>query len=210
MTRQRGRYDLYAGQTPGQTLGPFFSQGLVRGDRAEPAAFRPVLATDSTRGERLRIEGAVFDGLGRPVPDALLELWQADADGRYAHPLQASAVASPSPACDASFSGFGRCATDDDGRFAFSTVRPGAVPGPGGKPQAPHLNVILGARGMARLAFTRIYLADDPALTSDPVLALVPQARRATLLAQRVLEARGTYRFEVHLQGPRETVFFEF
>jgi protocatechuate 3,4-dioxygenase alpha subunit len=203
-----GSYDLYAGQTPGQTVGPFFSQGLVRARPDEPRVFQSVLTTDSTRGERLRLEGTVYDGLERPISDALIELWQADADGRYAHPLQPGAAGAPS--AETSFHGFGRCASDDAGRFAFETVRPGAVPGPGGRPQAPHLNVILGARGMARLAFTRIYFADDPALAGDPVLALVPQARRATLLAQRVAESPRTYRFDVHLQGERETVFFDF
>lgn len=208
--RSPGRYDLYAGQTPGQTVGPFFSQGLVRARRDEPPVFQAVLATERTRGERLRIEGAVFDGLERPIPDALIELWQADADGRYAHPLQPAPPASAAPAHAPTFHGFGRCASDDAGCFAFETVRPGAVPGTGGTPQAPHINVILGARGMARLAFTRLYFADDPALASDPVLALVPEARRATLLAQRVAGAPGTYRFDLHLQGARETVFFDF
>lgn len=204
-----GAYDLYVGQTPGQTVGPFFSQGLVRAQRDEPRAFQSVLTSESTRGERLRLEGAIFDGLARPIPDALIELWQADADGRYAHPLHPGTRAAGA-VHDAAFCGFGRCASDDAGRFAFETVRPGAVPGPGGRLQAPHINVIVGARGMARLAFTRIYFADDPALTSDAVLALVPEARRATLLAQRVAEAPRTYRFDLHLQGDRETVFFDF
>lgn len=208
--RSSGRYDLYAGQTPGQTVGPFFSQGLLRARRDEPAVFQAVLATERTRGERLSIEGAVFDGLGRPISDALIELWQADADGRYAHPLQPGVLAGAPQARDVTFHGFGRCASDDAGRFAFETVRPGAVPGPGGRPQAPHINVILGARGMARLAFTRLYFADDPALDSDAVLALVPEARRATLLAQRVSASPCTYRFDLHLQGDRETVFFDF
>ena len=86
-----GAYDLYAGQTPGQTVGPFFSQGLVRARRDEPSVFGPVLASDGTRGERLRLEGTVYDGLGRPIPDALIELWQADSAGRYAHSLQPGA-----------------------------------------------------------------------------------------------------------------------
>jgi protocatechuate 3,4-dioxygenase alpha subunit len=215
--RYPGRYDLYAGQTPGQTVGPFFCQGLVRVAstfqarqlcRAERDVIHPALADETTPGERLRMEGTVYDGLGRPVPDALVEIWQADAQGRHAHPLQAGAREPP-----AGFSGFGRCASDDSGRFFFETIRPGAVPGPRGAPQAPHLNVILGARGLPRLAFTRIYFAGDPALERDPVLACVPEARRATLLARPVPGAPGgsaRYVFDIHLQGERETVFFDF
>ena len=218
-----GRYDLYAGQTPGQTVGPFFCQGLVRiapifQSRqlccAERDVIHHLLADASTPGERLRIEGTVYDGLGRPIPDALVEVWQADAHGRYAHPLQLGRDSELAP----SFSGFGRCATDDAGRFFFETIRPGAVPGPGGVPQAPHVNVILGARGLPRLAFTRIYFAGDPALGRDPVLACVPEARRATLLARFVPEGAvpsvpdgaARYVFDIHLQGERETVFFDF
>jgi protocatechuate 3,4-dioxygenase, alpha subunit len=209
-----GRYDLYEGQTPGQTVGPFFGQGLVRvrSNFQLPAlcpeerdVIGPVLVNEGTRGERLRIEGRVFDGLQRPIPDALIEIWQADADGRYAHPLQPG-----EPQRGAIFQGFGRCPSNDAGQFVFETVRPGAVLGPGGRPQAPHINVILGARGMARLAFTRLYFADDPALAGDAVLALVPEARRSTLLAKRVAEVPLTYRLDLHLQGERETVFFDF
>jgi protocatechuate 3,4-dioxygenase alpha subunit len=227
-----GRYDLYAGQTPGQTVGPFFCQGLVRVAstfqssqqqpgahglcRAELDLIHQLLADASTPGERLRIEGTVYDGLGRPIPDALVEVWQADAQGRYAHPLQLGERFRDSPAAPG-FSGFGRCASDDSGRFFFETIRPGAVPGPGGAPQAPHVNVVLGARGLPRLAFTRLYFAGDPALGRDPVLACVPEARRATLLARQMPEAASSapggfarYVFDIHLQGERETVFFDF
>jgi protocatechuate 3,4-dioxygenase alpha subunit len=213
--RYPGRYDLYAGQTPGQTLGPFFAQGLVRVAsvfqsrqlcRDERDVIHNLLADASTPGEHLRIGGTVYDGLGRPIPDALVEVWQADAQGRHGRSREA-----------ASFTGFGRCATDDAGRYFFETIRPGAVPGPGGAPQAPHLNVILGARGLPRLAFTRIYFAGDPALGRDPVLACVPEVRRATLLARPVPEGAAPsapdgsarYVFDIHLQGERETVFFD-
>ena len=218
-----GRYDLYAGQTPGQTVGPFFCQGLVRiapifQSRqlccAERDVIHHLLADAATPGERLHIEGTVYDGLGRPVPDALVEIWQADAQGRYAHPLQAGARWEGNPPAP-SFSGFGRCASDDSGRYFFETIRPGAVPGPGGAAQAPHLNVVLGARGLPRLAFTRIYFAGDPALARDPVLACVPEARRATLLARLASESAApggasSDLFDIHLQGERETVFFDF
>ncbi|MEO8180195.1 MAG: protocatechuate 3,4-dioxygenase subunit alpha [Deltaproteobacteria bacterium] len=214
--RYPGCYDLYGGQTPEQTLGPFFSQGLVRvaDTFASPSLCRDaedvignVLASELTPGERLRLEGTVYDGLGCPIPDALVEIWQADAEGRYAHPLQLGEQFVKAP-----FQGFGRAPTDDGGRFFFETIRPGAVPGPGGSAQAAHLNVVLGARGMTRLAFTRIYFADDPALARDPVLGQIPAARRATLLARRRLEAPGrpTYVFDIHLQGELETVFFDF
>lgn len=225
--RYQGRYDLYAGQTPGQTVGPFFAQGLVRIAPVFPSSrlcsserdvIHHLLADAATPGERLRIEGTVYDGLARPIPDAVVEVWQADAQGRYAHPLQPGHDPPRDHRVASGFSGFGRCATDDAGRFFFETIRPGAVPGPGGAPQAPHLNVILGARGLPRLTFTRIYFAGDPALARDPVLACVPQARRSTLLARPVPEgtapsaAEGCARFvfDIHLQGEHETVFFDF
>jgi protocatechuate 3,4-dioxygenase alpha subunit len=230
-----GRYDLYAGQTPGQTVGPFFCQGLVRiapvlhssqllpGAHGLCSAERDVihhlLADAATPGERLRIEGTVYDGLARPVPDALVEVWQADAQGRYVQRSQLGERQDKLRENELapSFNGFGRCASDDAGRFFFETIRPGAVPGPGGAPQAPHFNVVLGARGLPRLAFTRIYFAGDPALARDPVLACVPEARRATLLARQMPEAASSapggfarYVFDIHLQGERETVFFDF
>ena len=214
--RYPGRYDLYARQTPGQTVGPFFAQGLVRCApvfqskqlcSAERDVIHQLLADDATAGERLRIEGTVYDGLDRPVPDAMLEIWQADAAGRYAHPLQLGERQR-----EAAFQGFSRAATDDSGRYFFETIRPGSVPGPGGAAQAAHINVVLGARGLPTLLFTRIYFAEDPALAHDPVLMLVPAARRATLLARRVADSagRGTLVFDLHLQGDGETVFFDF
>jgi protocatechuate 3,4-dioxygenase alpha subunit len=212
----QGRYDLYAGQTPEQTVGPFFCQGLARVAAifCSPVLCRDtadvignLLADERTPGERLRIEGTVYDGLGRPIPDALVEIWQADAEGRYAHPLQLG-----ERFVEASFHGFGRAPTDDAGRFFFETIRPGVVPGPGGSAQAAHINLVLGARGMTRLAFTRIYFADDPALAQDPVLECVPAARRTTLFARRRLDSPGkrTHVFDIHLQGEFETVFFDF
>jgi len=216
-----GNYDLYAGQTPEQTVGPFFCQGLVRIAatfqsaqlcRSERDVLHNLLADEATPGERLRIEGTVYDGLDRPIPDALVEIWQADAEGRYAHPLQPGDPHRDTAFQSSGFQGFGRAATDDSGRFFFETIRPGALPGPGNGVQAAHINVVLGARGMPRLAFTRIYFADDPALAADPVLALVPAERRATLLARRRADSpdRRTHVFDLHLQGARETVFFDF
>lgn len=199
------------GQTPSQTLGPYFHQGLVRVRRMfqvpgvcidDVDVIGNVLVTGDTEGERLRIEGGVYDGAGKPVPDALIEIWQADAHGRY----RVGRAVGPSSAPW----GFGRAPTDASGSFFFETVKPGSVASASGAPQAPHLNVIVGARGMARHAFTRIYFAGDAALEGDPVLACVPRERRATLIAERLSGAAlPTYRFDVRLQGERETVFFE-
>lgn len=212
--RIRGNYDVYLGQTPGQTLGPFFHQGLLRTRAAfqlpglctdDVDVFGATLAGPGTFGERLALEGVVYDGLGGPIGDALLELWQADAHGRYPHPLDPSGRGP-----DAVFRGFGRAATDERGTFSFVTVKPGCVPAAAGA-QAPHVNLVLGARGMTRHAFTRVYFEGDPGLAQDPVLALVPERRRHTLLAKASGQREGVtaYRFDIHLQGEDETVFFE-
>jgi protocatechuate 3,4-dioxygenase alpha subunit len=186
------------GQTPSQTVGPFFHFSLCR-----PGA--ETLVGPDTKGERLEIVGRVLDGDGAPVPDALIEIWQANADGRYAHPDDDQAKP-----LDPAFRGFGRCASDADGRFRFATIRPGRVPGRGNTLQAPHVNVGLFARGLLRRLVTRIYFDDTPENAEDPVLALVPDpARRATLLAKRVAGDTPVYRFDIVLQGRGETVFFE-
>ena len=187
-------------QTPSQTVGPFFSVGLTRA-----TAPQNVLAADETEGERIRIEGTVFDGAGRGVEDALVEIWQANARGRYRHPLDNG----PAP-IDPTFFGFGRCPADSNGAFSFLTVKPGAIHDGDGHSQAPHINVIVFARGMLVHAFTRMYFSDDT-LGSDPVLALVDADRRATLVAARVDIAGEpvVYRWDIHLQGAMETVFFD-
>src|SRR5262245_29659230 len=186
-----------AGQTPSQTAGPFFHLGL-----SWPGA--ETLVEPDTKGERMEIVGRVLDGDGAPVPDALIEIWQANADGRYAHPEDAQAKP-----LDPAFRGFGRCASDAEGRFRFATIRPGRVPGRGNTLQAPHVNVGLFARGLLRRLVTRIYFADAAENAEDPVLALVPEARRATLLAKRTPGEGAVYRFDIVLQGEGETVFFE-
>ena len=181
--------------TPSQTVGPFFAI-LV------PATGRAVLATDHTDGQRIVVEGSVCDGAGHPVPDALVEIWQANAAGHCNHP-EDSRTHGPDPA----FDGFGRVHTDADGRYAVETVKPGIVPGPQGQPQAPHLLVGLFARGLLTRLVTRIYFDDEPTNAQDPILACVASDRRATLIASR--HAEGRYRFAVVLQGPHETVFFD-
>lgn len=184
--------------TPSQTVGPYFRIGLTW---KHP---RPCIAAPEAKGERVHLTCRVFDGDGALVNDALLEIWQADAGGKYNHPddLQTTAV-------DAGCCGFGRMGTDEEGACEFETVKPGGVPGTGNMLQAPHLNLGVFARGMLRQFYTRIYFEGDPANDDDPVLALVPKERRNTLMAQADSERPGGWRFDVHLQGERETVFFD-
>ncbi|MGH6903547.1 MAG: protocatechuate 3,4-dioxygenase subunit alpha [Geminicoccaceae bacterium] len=191
-------------QTPSQTVGPFFAYGLTPEQYGYP--FRSLagssLADDDTPGERIRIAGRVLDGDGVPVPDALIEIWQADALGRYAHPADRRGS-------NLRFTGFGRCGTgtDPENRFTFDTIKPGAI----GDGQAPHINVVVFMRGLLCHVHTRIYFADEAeANARDPVLASVEEARRHTLIAARETTPAGTvYRLDLHLQGPDETVFFD-
>ena len=192
------------GITPSQTVGPFFAPALTPG---EQYPWRQPLINDlitpDASGERIRIEGRVFDGEGAPISDSMIEIWQADAAGRYAHPADPRRP-------NAKFTGFGRAGTDPEGRFSFSTIKPGVVPGPNGKPQAPHIVVAVFARGLPRHAYTRLYFADEANNANDPVLALVPAERRDTLIARRT-EKNGAavYTFDIRLQGDNETVFFD-
>jgi protocatechuate 3,4-dioxygenase alpha subunit len=181
--------------TPFQTVGPFFHYAL-------PYAGGDTLAAEATLGEPIVIEGTVWDGAGAPMPDALVEIWQANSAGRYHHPGDRRGLP-----LDPSFDGFGRTPTDAAGRFAFTTVKPGRVPGPGAVLQAPHVLVGLLGRGLLTRLITRIYFDDEPSTAGDPILALVPEARRSTLVARR-LEA-GRYRFDIKVQGEDETVFFD-
>jgi protocatechuate 3,4-dioxygenase alpha subunit len=193
------------GLTPSQTVGPFFAYGLTSNGKYDwNDAFTSNLVTPDTSGERIRIEGRVFDGGGAPVPDCMLEIWQADAQGRFSDPQDQRALP------NSSFKGFGRCGTDADGGYAFDTIKPGMVPDPDGKPQAPHILVAIFARGMLVQNYTRIYLGGEAANAADPVLALVPVDRRATLIAQRAnCNGSAAYRLDIHLQGDNETVFFD-
>jgi protocatechuate 3,4-dioxygenase alpha subunit len=183
--------------TPGQTVGPFFALGLDRPEWADMTRGNP-------QGQRIVIEGQVLDGDGAPVPDALIELWQANAAGRYDHVEDTRT----DKAIDANFHGYGRVATDSQGRFRVATIKPGPVPGRGNTLQAPHINVAFFARGLLRQLHTRIYFADEPANASDPLLsAIEDDAARQTLLARP--EAAGTYRFDFILQGKDETAFLD-
>lgn len=183
--------------TASQTVGPFFAPTLLRTD-----AERHVLVTGETPGERIRIAGRVRDGDGLGVPDAMVEIWQANAEGRYNHPADTRDLP-----LDPSFLGFGRSGADADGAYWFETVKPGRVPFDTSRWQAPHICVAVFARGLLNHLFTRLYFADDPANADDPVMLCVPEARRPTLMA-RSLPGSGVYTFDIVLQGADETAFF--
>jgi protocatechuate 3,4-dioxygenase, alpha subunit len=192
------------GITPSATVGPFFLFGLIPSTYGGQDIITNNLVTPDVSGEKIRIEGRVLDGDGAPIPDAMLEIWQADAAGRYAHPTDQRALP------NAAFKGFGRSQTDEAGRYSFDTIKPGAVPGPNGRMQAPHIAVNLFSRGVLKQMVTRIYFSDEEANASDPILGLVPEGRRATLTARREQQAgAAVYRFDFKLQGDDETVFFE-
>jgi len=199
------------GQTPWQTVGPFFHYALPwKGGAdlfgysalgARPDLFPPshdllhqAPAKGDVPGERIELRGRVLDANNAPVSDALLEIWQADVDGRYA----------TSPG--GGFIGFGRTATSDAGEYRFLTIRPGQVPGPSRSLQAPHVAIGVFGRGLLKRLATRLYFAGDPANEQDPILQLVPPARRSTLLAHL---QDGAWHFDIHLQGEYETVFFD-
>ncbi len=185
--------------TSSQTVGPFFSPALLRAD-----ARRNVLTQPETVGERIRIEGRVLDGGGMPVDDALVEIWQANAHGRYNHPADTS-----SAPLDPSFLGFGRSGTNADGSYWFETIKPGPVPFDKERMQAPHIGVTIFSRGLLNHLVTRLYFEDEPTNAEDPVLQHVPTNRRATLIAKRESDgATAIYRFDIIMQGANETAFF--
>lgn len=183
--------------TPFSTVGPFFKL-LVR-ERPEGT---DCLVSAATRGERITIAGSLIAGNGEPVDDGLVEIWQADANGRHHHPEDPQ-----SELADPAFQGFGRAATARGGSFSFRTIKPGSVPGPDGKPQAPHILISVMARGVMSRCWTRLYFDDESQNDTDPILRLVPADRRDTLIARRV--ANGNYEFNIVLQGKGETVFFD-
>lgn len=189
MTGARADDGATAGVTPSQNLGPFFSLELLR------SAINVVAPAD-VAGRRIRLDGRLVDGEGRPVLDGLVEIWQADAQGRYLHPR----VWGRAPRT--SFVGFGRSGTVDDGHFWFETVMPGRTE----EDRSPHLNVAVSARGLVHRGLTRVYFEDVPPTEADLFFAAVPGPRRATLIARRVDADR--YEWDVVMRGPRETVFF--
>jgi protocatechuate 3,4-dioxygenase alpha subunit len=186
-------------QTASQTVGPFFSYGLFFGGEN-------LLVTERTSGERIVIKGRVLDGDGQPVPDALVEIWQADAQGFFNHHVDPN-----HEKADKFFRGFGRSETVEEGVFWFKTVKPGCVRWHNEQDQAPHVNVRVFARGMLIHATTRLYFSDETANQADPVLSSIDDPeRRQTLIANREeSEDLPCYRFDIHLQGDSETVFFD-
>jgi protocatechuate 3,4-dioxygenase alpha subunit len=183
--------------TTSQTVGPFFSIGMTRMKRDD-------LVSAGASGERVTISGQVFDGDGKPVSDAILEIWQANTYGKYAHPADQQ-----DKPVEASFSGYGRIPTDDEGKFRFTTIKPGQVPDLEGKLQAPHIVVSVFARGLLRRLVTRIYFPDEPTNAADFVLNLVEPSRRETLIAKMIAGVNGALKWDVILQGSSETVFFD-
>jgi len=186
--------------TASQTIGPYLHIGTDWLNTAD-------LADPGVPGERLVLQGCLLDGDGKPVTDGLIELWQADADGHYAHPDDPAYVPGQS-----GFRGFGRVPTDGQGRFRFTTIKPGRVAGAGGRPQAPHIMVNVFARGLLKQLSTRVYFPDGAGNDDDPVLAQVPAGRRPTLIARAGAEA-GVLEWDIVLQAsashPDETVFFD-
>jgi len=180
-------------RTPSQTAGPYLSIAMTWPDG-------PFVVPESTDGA-VWIRGRLLDGVGEPVPDGLIESWQADEEGRFAHPAAASRGRT-------SFRGFGRCTTDEAGRFGLLTVVPGPVPAADGQPQAPHIDISVFARGILTRLVTRLYFEDEAAANAaDPVLRSIDDpARRSTLVARRGDDG---YTFDIHLQGAEETVFFD-
>ena len=181
-------------QTPSQTAGPYFAYGLTARQYHYPNGqiADGEMAVEGDK-RRIRILGRVYDGAGAPIPDALIEFWQADAEGRYGAP---------------GFSGFGRqgTGTDPEGRFIFDTIKPGAASG-----AAPFVTIVVLMRGLLSHVYTRLYFSDEEAANAaDPVLASVRANRRRTLIATREATADAVhYRFDIHMQGAEETVFFD-
>lgn len=212
------------GQTPWQTVGPFFHYGLPWKGGADLVGGSDIGARldlfpeehdvlhlapprGPVSGEIVALVGTVRDGAGNPVPDAMIEIWGANAAGRY-HGAADTRAEIP---LDPGFVGFGRAAVDAEGGFRFLTLRPGRVPMDlrSNRWQAPHVAVGVFGRGLLKRLATRVYFADDADHRDDPILALVPESRRGTLIAPRVAEDPPTYRFDIVLSGDGETVFFD-
>lgn len=181
--------------TPSATVGPYLHLGLTEKYSATQ------IALVGAKGERVRLRCRVFDAENTAVNDAMIEIWQADSDGRYKHTADSES--------EIPFSGFGRAATNEHGFCDFETIKPGRVPAPDGKLQAPHITVAVYARGILLQLYTRIYFSGDLANEQDPVLALVPEVRRKTLLARPDAFHPNGWQFDIRLRGENETVFFD-
>jgi protocatechuate 3,4-dioxygenase alpha subunit len=192
------RTDALLGLAASQTVGPFFQigfEGLYQNDLTVPGI----------KGRLVTIRGQVFDGDRLPVSDAVIEIWQANSFGKYAHPEDQQ-----DKPMDLGFTGFGRCPTDAEGRFKFRTVKPGLVPSPTDTPQAPHINVSIFMRGLLNRLVTRIYFSDEESNQTDEILNLIDPARRSALLALPVSGEADTYVWNIISQGRDETVFLDF
>lgn len=184
--------------SPWQTVGPFFSIGME-------SRYVTDVAGPNAVGQRVVISGQVFDGDEAPISDALLEIWQANAHGKYGHPEDPQ-----KKPLDPNFLGHGRVPTADDGRFEFSTIKPGVVNFPSDVPQAPHISISLMMRGLLRRLTTRIYFPDEPLNAADQILQLVEPERRKTLIVVPDTHRVGHFLWDIHMQGEAETVFFDF
>lgn len=186
--------------TPSQTVGPFYAYCLTpEAYKTLPSLFSARVATEDALGQRIAISGTITDGVGAAVPDALVEIWQPDGGGRFAGAhaeLQNSA-----------FKGFGRTPCDETGTFTFHTVKPGRVPTAEGTLQAPHVALSIFGKGLNRRLYTRVYFVDEASNAEDPVLSMLPEDERQTLIAEK--KGEGTYHIRIRLQGEGETVFFE-
>jgi protocatechuate 3,4-dioxygenase alpha subunit len=196
-------------ESPSQTAGPYVHIGMTPNFcgitgviDADPGI---TMLTPDTKGERVTVTGRVFDGSGAPVSDAVLEIWQADSEGSFAGPMSPNSNSVPA------FTGWGRQPTQADGRFTFETIKPGRVDGPDGKPMAPHVSLWIVARGVNIGLQTRLYFADEAeANAGDYVLnKITDPRRRETLIARREDGSVARYVLDIHLQGEKETVFFD-
>lgn len=201
----------YMKETASQTAGPYVHIGLSPSDAGFDIFeknFSNTVAGPDTKGEHIIVEGIVYDGTGTPVRDVLIESWQANSEGKYNHPEDNQALS-----VEPGFRGWGRMTSDfDTGLFQLETVKPGSVPGRSGSTQAPHISLWIVARGINIGLSTRVYFSDEEAANAaDPVLNLVEQeVRRDTLIAERSMrDGMPVYRFDIHLQGDNETVFFD-
>jgi protocatechuate 3,4-dioxygenase, alpha subunit len=186
------------GLAASQTVGPFFQIGLED-------LYQTDLTVPDLAGKVITISGKILDADRLPVPDAVVEIWQANSFGKYAHPDD-----DQDKPLDPGFIGFGRCPTNAEGVFQFRTIKPGSVPSSTGAPQAPHINVSIFMRGLLNRLTTRVYFSDDERNSGDEVLSRIDPARRSTLLARSEPLYPGAYVWEIVLQGPQETVFFDF
>jgi len=199
----------YLKESPSQTAGPYVHIGLAPGAAGFDIYKRELgwdIAGPNAKGERIRVEGVVIDGTGSPIKDVLIEAWQANADGHYAHPEGGGPV-------EDGFRGWGRVITDfDTGEWGFDTVKPGPVMGRNGRPMAPHITLWIVARGINIGLNTRLYFSDETAANAaDPVINLIEwERRRKTLIARRTeRDGKVVYRFDIRVQGEDETVFFD-